>query len=107
MRIIPIVEFGGDLVPPYGVAGSARNDGHVVEAKRQQHGLLEPLIDPPGAVGRFLGHPRGAAVEQIERLVHRLAHRALGGRADLLAALKRRVDGFGQRLIGCFGKIGC
>ena len=46
--VVPVVELRRHLVPPRGVAGAARNFAHVVEPERQQHRLLEPLIDVPG-----------------------------------------------------------
>jgi hypothetical protein len=48
---------------------AARDRAHVVEAEREQHRLLEPLVDAPLAV-LFLGDARLAAVEQVERVSH-------------------------------------
>ena len=45
---------------------------HVVQAEGQQHRLLQPLIDDPGAVA-LLGHPHLAGIEQVERRLHRIA----------------------------------
>ena len=50
----------------------------------------------PRAVGLLLGDARLAAVEQVERLVDRLAHRALGLRPDVVALLEGVVDGLGE-----------
>ena len=95
-----MIELRRHLVPPHRVAGAARDFAHVVQSKRQQHRFLEPLIDPPGAACLTLGDAGGAAVEQVERLLDRFAHRALGGRADLIAPLEGGVDGRGQMLGG-------
>jgi len=64
------------------------------------------LVDPPRAVGGFLRDACGAAVEQIERGLDCFADRALGRRADLVAALEPRFDGLGKRL-GWRGDVGC
>jgi len=95
-RVVPAVEFRRDFVPPHGFAGPAGNHVHVVEAEREQHRLFEPLVDPPIAVGSSLGDARDAAVEQIERGLDGLAHRALGRRSDAVAPLEGVVDGFGK-----------
>ena len=99
LRRVPALEFGIDLVPPHRLAGSARDHAHVVEAERQQHGLLQPLVDLPAAVGLALGDARLAGVEQVERGLDRLAHRALGLGADVVARLEGLVDGLGK-LVG-------
>ena len=93
-RFAPAVELGGHLVPPRRLAGRTGDDAHVVEAERQEHRLLEPLIDPPGPVGLFLGDARFAGIEQIERGLDRVAHRALGCQADFVALFEGVVDGF-------------
>jgi hypothetical protein len=103
---LPAVELRGDLVPPDRLAGAARDDAHVVEAERQQHRLLEPLVDPPGAVGGFLRDTGGAAVQEIERRLDRFADRTFGRRTDLVATLERRFDGLRERL-GWRGDVGC
>ena len=66
-RFVPAVEFRGHLVPPHRLAGTARDHAHVVEPEREQHRLLEPLVDAPVAVAGALGHARLAAVEEVER----------------------------------------
>src|SRR5262249_58838186 len=91
----PAVELGGALAPPHGFAWATRDDGHIVETEREQHRLLQPLIDRPHAVGPPLGDPRGAAVEEVERSVARLAYWPLGRRADGVALLEGFVDGLG------------
>src|SRR5581483_3327144 len=92
----PALEFGIDLVPPRSLAWTAGNDAHVVKTKRQQYGLLQPLIDLPLAVGPALGNARLPGVEQLERGIDRLAHGALGLRADLVALLEGFVDDLGE-----------
>ena len=79
---------------------AARNHGHVVEAERQQHRLLEPLVDPPVAVCAPLGDARDAAVEQVERRLDRIANGALGGRADAVALLESVIDGLRKLGVG-------
>src|SRR5271168_3916038 len=63
----PALELRGDLVPPGRAARTALDYAVVVEAERQQHGLLQPLIDlpRPGAhrIGDLLRDPRLAVVE--------------------------------------------
>ena len=50
----------------------------VVEPERQQHRLLEPLVDAPAARAVGLGDARRARIEQRQRAIDRLAHRAAG-----------------------------
>jgi hypothetical protein len=54
------------------------------------------LVDRPGAVAAALGDPCLAAVEQVERGLDRLTHRALGGGRDVGALLEGVVDGLGK-----------
>src|SRR3546814_15028329 len=70
-------EFGGHLVPPIGAAGAARDLGHVVQAEREQHGLLEPLVDAPAARALGLGNPRRAGIQLPPRLIAPLTPRPL------------------------------
>ncbi len=54
----PAGEFGRHLVPPFGGAAvgidrAARDLDHVVEAERQEHRLLQPLMNLPAAALRF------------------------------------------------------
>ena len=44
----------------------------------------------------LLGDARLALVEQVERAIDRLAHRAFGGGADVVALLEGVVDGLGE-----------
>ena len=53
----------------------------------------------PLAVGLSLGNARFAGIEQIEGGIHRLAHRALGLRADLVASLEGLVDDLGKLVV--------
>ena len=94
--LAPAVELRRHLVPPVRAAGGARDRAHVVEAEREQHGLLEPLVDLPLAVALLLGDARFALVEQFECGVDRLAHRAFGGRAHVVALLEGVVDDLGK-----------
>src|SRR5262249_29162080 len=48
----------------------------------------------------LLGDARLAAVEQVERSLDRVAHRTLGGGADVVARLEGIVDGLGKPGIG-------
>src|SRR5207253_11504011 len=90
--VAPAVEFRGHLVPPRRVAGTARDDGYVIEAKRQQHRLLEPLVDAPGAARLSLRAAGRTTVEQIERGVYRVAHGTLGRGTDAVALAQGVVD---------------
>ena len=93
----PAVELRRHLVPPRGLAGAAGNRAHVVEAERQQHRLLQPLIDLPFAAGLALGHACLALVEQIQRVIHGLADFAFGRGRDAVAGVERGVDGGFER----------
>jgi hypothetical protein len=85
----PAVEFRGHLVPPRGLAGAAGNRAHVVEAERQQHRLLQPLIDLPLAAGLALGDAGLALVEQLQRGIDRVADFAPGRGRDAVAGIER------------------
>jgi hypothetical protein len=52
LGIVIAVELAGHLVSR-GARCAAGHDGIVVQAERQQHGLLQPLIDDPFAVDLF------------------------------------------------------
>ena len=84
-------ELGGHLVPPRGPARGAGNRHHVVQAERQQHGLLEPLIDGP-AVRTLLGDAHLALVQQVERLLDRVADDAGRAGRNALALFPHRLD---------------
>ena len=80
----PAVEFRGHLVIPGRAIGAARDDVHVVETEREQHGLFQPLIDVQASgpeLPRLLRHARLAGVEQMERRFDGLADVAGGLRA--------------------------
>src|SRR6266446_5112893 len=95
-RIVPALKFRGDLVPPHSFAGPAGNHAHLVEAEREQHRLLQPLVHPPVTIGVALGNPCHAAIEQVERGLYGLAHWALGRRTDVLAPFEAVVDDLGK-----------
>jgi hypothetical protein len=87
-----------------------------VQAKGQEHCFLEPLIDPPAALGVSLRHARFAAIEQIECRLDRLAHLTLRRRTDLVALLEGALDngdepgvchGMRPRGTGFFGSASC
>ena len=90
-RRVPAGELGRHLVPPDRPAGPALDHRHVVEAEREQHRLLQPLVDGP-AVGGLLGDAQLAAVEQVERGLDRVADLAPGVEADPLAVRERGLD---------------
>src|SRR5262249_54294300 len=46
-HIAPTLEFRCDLVPPDGSARPPGHDAHIIQAKRQQNRLFQPLIDAP------------------------------------------------------------
>jgi hypothetical protein len=75
LGIRPVVELGGHLVPPDGVARSTLDDAHVIEAEGQQHRLLQPLMHLPLAAG-LLGDAGLAGIEKAHGLLHGLAHGA-------------------------------
>ena len=61
--LAPALELRRDLIVPGRAARAARNHGHVVQSKRQQDGLLEPLVHGPTLASRgarYLGRRRGA-----------------------------------------------
>ena len=60
LRFVPACEFGIDLVPP--IAGMAFDQAHVVQAERQQHRFLQPLVHDPFAAD-LLGHARASGIE--------------------------------------------
>ena len=66
LRFAPAGELRRHLVPPAGAARPARDRAQRIEAERQQHRLLQPLVDPPAAA-RLLGDPQPAGIERIER----------------------------------------
>ena len=92
----PALELGGHLVPPGGAAGTAGNGPHVIQAERQKHRLLEPLVDGPGlrpGLARdFLRDPGLTRVEQVQRLVDRIAHLTLRGGRDVRPVLEGGFD---------------
>ncbi len=47
----------------------------------------------PGLVGLLLGDARLPAIQQIERGLHRLADRALGGRPNAVTLVECLIDG--------------
>src|SRR6185437_10999647 len=116
-RGVPALELGIDLIPPSGLAWPAGDDTHVVEAEREQHRLLEPLIYLPLAVAVSLGDPRRAAVEEVECGIHRLTHGTFGLRADFVPSFEGLVDDPGKLVVGhacsggcsggCSGSFGC
>ena len=87
-----ILELRGHLVPPGRAAGAAADRAHVVETERQQHRLLQPLVDLPRAVRLRLGDARLALVEQIERELDGVAHFTLGGGVDGIAGVEGGVQ---------------
>ena len=50
LLLAPAGELRRHLVPPVRAAGTAGDRFHRVEAEREQHGFLEPLVDGPFAV---------------------------------------------------------
>jgi hypothetical protein len=77
LRGLPAVELRRHLVPPHGLAGPALDDGHVVQPEREQHRLLEPLIDLPAPVAcRFSATRALPESSRSSAVCDRLAHRA-------------------------------
>ena len=89
LRFVPAQEFGIDLVPPHRAAGRAFDQLHVVQAEGQQHGLLQPLMHLPFAAD-LLGDAQAAGIQPVQRVLHRVAHRALGRDAQRVALCPRR-----------------
>ena len=102
--LAPAVELGRHLVPPDGVARPALDDAHVVEAEGQQHGLLQPLMHLPLAAG-LLGHAGLAGIEEVQRLLHGLAHGSRGGGVHIGPVFPGGVDGLGEVGVG-HGQLG-
>ena len=90
LLLAPAGELGRHLVPPMRAARAAGDRLHRVEAERQQHGLLQPLVDGPLAAD-LLGDARLAGVERGDRRIDRLADLALGVRAESSRARPRRA----------------
>ena len=93
---IAAVEFERHLVEKARVPAGHCAAGHHGEI--QEHGLLEPFIDPP-AIVRRLGHPRLTVIKQGDGLLEGIAQ--LGGSTvgrQLGAARVRGFDGFAQVL---------
>ena len=88
--LAPAGELRRHLVPPMRAAGAAGDRLHRVEAERQQHGFLEPLVDDPLAAD-LLGDARLAAIERGDRRIDRLADFALGRRRDRVALAPTRA----------------
>ncbi len=88
----PAVEFGGNLVPPDGFARSASDEFHRIEAEGEEHRLLEPLVDRPGAVLTAFSDAYLAAVEQVQRRFHGVANRAAGAGVDGVAPFESGLD---------------
>ena len=92
---VPAVELVTDLVPPGANAAAERESAvhHAigVEAERQQHGLLEPLMHDPVAAG-FLGDAGATAVEQLDGQLHGRAQRTGGLGAQGVARLPGGFD---------------
>src|SRR5690606_1494962 len=81
-RLVPAGPLGRHLVPPgpgrdvdhaEAAADVLAHDPVVVQAKRQQHGLLEPLLGLPHALAVALGDPETAGIQKIDGRVDRLA----------------------------------
>ncbi len=64
--LIPVVEFGINLVPPAGPARGAGNLFHRVEAEGQQDGLLQPLMHAP-VIAVFCRNAHRTAIQQGQR----------------------------------------
>ena len=91
LRGTPGGELGRDLVPPAGAARAALDRAHRVEAERQQHRLLQPLVDLPAAVD-LLGDPEPPDVEPVQGGLDRLPDLAAGAGVDPAALLEGVLD---------------
>ena len=97
--LTPALELGRDLVPPRDFAGPARDHFHVVETKRQQHRLLEPLMDLPAAPAR-LCNAQASVVEPVERGLDGIAPSAPRRRRNLFARFPGGIDSGGEIGLG-------
>ena len=70
-------KFSRDLVEPSAAFRSAVDLLRIVEAEGEQDRLLQPLMHDPLAVD-LLGDAGLALVEEIESLLHGVAHHAFG-----------------------------
>jgi hypothetical protein len=89
--LAPAGELARHLVVGRSARGALLDDRIVVEPERQQHRLLEPLVDLPAARAVGLGDARLAAVEQLERRLDRLAHSALAGVTERRSSQAREM----------------
>ena len=89
---VPACELGGHLVIELCEA-AGRHRRVVVQAERQQHGLLHPLVHEPLAVA-LLGDAQVAGIEAVDHVVDGAAQRLrCGGRAEASAVVPRFADG--------------
>src|SRR5690606_251804 len=78
-RFIPAVELARDLVVGRRSCCTGWYNRVIVEAKREEHSLLQPLVDLPAALAIRLCNARLATVEQFKRGFHRFANLAACG----------------------------
>src|SRR3546814_14972575 len=79
------------------LARAAGNKRVVIEAEGQQYRLLQPLIEAPALPCGF-SHARISAIEQVQRLGHRLTHGSLSGKAQFRAIFPSSFDRGNQRI---------
>ena len=95
-----IGKLAGHLVEILGA--TAIEQGIVLEAERQQHGLLDPLVRFPFlAVAFAAGHTQTAGIEFFQHREHGVLHLLVGiGWVDVGAILERGLNGGLQFLHG-------
>ena len=72
-------------------AGTAADRFHGVEAEREEHGFLQPLVDAPLAVD-LLGNARGASVEHADCPADEAANLHIGVRGERVPLLPQLLD---------------
>ena len=93
--IIPAGELQRHLVEGRGAGAAIVHHAIVVEAKGQQHRLLQPLVDLPATLPVRLGHAGSTGIEQAQCRIDMHAHIIAGG-GNAVARLEGGFDGSGK-----------
>jgi len=105
----PAGELAGNLVVGRSASRTAINKNIVMQPERQQHRLLQPLVDLPAAGAVRLGHPQLSGIKQIQRLIdHR--ENIGAGRGDGIARFPGLIDHsgkIGSKMMGGHGTLRC
>ena len=92
----PAAELRRHLVEPVARTRTIVDQDIVVQAERQEDGLLQPLVDGPAAMAVRLGHARLAPVEQRQRTVDGDPFLTLRREVQLGPVFPGGIDGGGQ-----------